>query len=312
MRFATPAWLGLLAAVAALAGVYVVLQRRRRHHAVRFTNLDLLAKVAPSRPGWRRHVPAAGMGLALVARGVALAGPSIERRVPKEQATVMLVIDTSASMLATDVAPNRLQSATAAAAEFAADLPARFQLGVVLFDRTARVAVTPTTDRTAVTQVLRSPTTGAGTAAGDAITAALDAIAGVDAAPDVPAAIVLLSDGASTVGRPVEEAATTAAGRHVPVSTIAFGTPTGTVDVRGNKTPVPADPKTMAEVAAATGGASFEAFTGDELRAVYDDIGSRVGYNLEWRDSSAWFMTAAVALLFASLAAALVWTGRIL
>ena len=101
-------WLWLLAGVAALAALYVVMQARRRRYAVRVANLPLLASVAPRRPGWRRHVPAGLMALALAAMSVAMARPARVERVPREEATVMLAIDTSASMAATDVAPNRL------------------------------------------------------------------------------------------------------------------------------------------------------------------------------------------------------------
>jgi len=114
MNFLSPGRLALLLVVAALAGLYVWIQRRRRHAAVRFTNLAVLAEVAPANPGWRRHVPAAAVGLALAALVVAIAEPVHQVRVPKEAATVMMVIDVSASMDATDVTPSRLEAATAA------------------------------------------------------------------------------------------------------------------------------------------------------------------------------------------------------
>src|SRR5688572_18735646 len=115
MTFLASERLWLLVVVAGLAVAYVVLQRRRRHYAVRFTNLDLLASVAPKRPGWRRHASAALVGLALAGVVLGLARPVRDERVPKEEATVMLVVDTSVSMEATDVAPDRLQAAQAAA-----------------------------------------------------------------------------------------------------------------------------------------------------------------------------------------------------
>ena len=321
MTLLQPQALWLLAAVGALAGAYVLLQRRRRHFAARFTNLDLLASVAPRRPGWRRHVPAAAMGLALVGLVVGLARPVREDRVPREAATVMLVLDVSASMEATDVAPNRLQAATAAALDFVHDLPPRLRLGLVAFDRAARVIAPPTTDRAMVEQGLARLATGPGTASGEAVYTALDALAAAGASADAgdgagtparTAAIVLLSDGATTVGRPVEEAAAAAAERGVPVTTIAFGTGEGTVTVGGREVAVPADRASLARVAETSGGTFFEAASGEALTSVYEDIGSRVGYTTEQREIGMAFVAAGLALLLAGLGAALVWSGRVL
>jgi Ca-activated chloride channel family protein len=328
MTFLAPGRLWLLVGVVALAGVYVVMQRRRRHYAVRFTNLDLLASVAPRRPGWRRHVPAASMALALGILVVGLARPAREVRVPIEQATIMLVVDASLSMDATDVEPTRMAAATEAAQEFVRGLPAGLRVGLVAFDRSTRVLAAPTDDYAAVERSLRQITTGPGTAAGDAIFTALDAIAVAEGttpadgtasptptpAPDAKntAAIVLLSDGVTTVGRPIEEAAGAAAERRVPVMTIAYGTPTGVVTVNGRVIPVPADPESMALVAETTGGTAFEAFSADELRKVYEDIGTRVGFETKKLEVGMTFVGAATALLIAALIGALLWTGRIL
>ena len=316
MRFLAADRLWLLLVVGALSGAYVLLQRRRRHHAVRFTNLDLLASLAPRRPGWRRHVPAAAMGLALVAMVLGLARPARDERVPKEAATVVLVVDTSASMDATDVSPSRLGAAIAAGQEFVDGLPDRLRVGLVSFDRSTRVLAPPTTDRAAVDRALARLSTGPGTAAGEAIYTALDLLAANGATGgaegEQTAAIVLLSDGFTTVGRPTESAAVDAAEQGVPVTTIAFGTPEGTVSVLGAEVPVPSDPDSMATVAETTGGTFFEAFSADDLSRVYDDIGSRIGFEVEQREISLVFVTLAMALLLAGLAAALVWQGRIL
>ena len=133
MNFLAPGRLALLILVAALAGLYVWVQRRRRHAAVRFTNVALLAEVAPARPGWRRHVPAAAVALALAALVVSIAEPVHSVRVPQEAATIMLVIDVSASMDATDVQPDRLSAAESAAQGFLQQLPRQVQL--VFFDQ---------------------------------------------------------------------------------------------------------------------------------------------------------------------------------
>lgn len=322
VRFLSPQWLWLALVVAALAAAYVVLQRRRRHYAVRFTNLDLLASVAPRRPGWRRHVPAAAIGLALLGLVVGLARPARQERVPKEAAIVMLVVDTSASMDATDVAPSRLRAAAAAAGGFVRDLPPGVEVGLVSFDRTPRLLATPTSDHAAVEARIGQLVTGPGTAAGEAVYVALDAIATAQQALDRPAAradddgpvaaIVLLSDGVTTVGRPVAQAAEDAGRQRVPISTIAFGTDEGTVVVQGQVVRVPADRESMSAVADATGGRFFEAASGEQLRSVYRDIGGTVGYTTETRELGMAVVGLALALLVAALAAALVWTARVL
>ena len=316
MTFLAPGRLALLLLVAGLAAAYLVLQRRRNDYTVRFTNLELLASIAPRRPGWRRHVPAAAMALALAGLVLGLARPARDVRIPKEAATVMLVIDVSASMQATDVEPTRLQAATEAALSFVDDLPDRLRLGLVAFDRTTRVISPPTTDHATVETGIRTLTTGPGTAAGDAIFVALDAITASGGAGTTDgrttAAIVLLSDGVTTVGSTVDEAAQAAVEQGIPVTTIAFGTEAGTVDFAGRVIPVPADPVAMTSLAETTGGAFFEAASGEELKGVYDDIGSRVGYTTEQREMGMTFVAVSMVLLLGALAAALVWTNRLL
>lgn len=316
MRFLAAPRLWLLLAVAGLAAAYVVMQLRRKEYAVRFTNLALLETVAPKRPGWRRHVPAAAMALALGLMVVALARPARDEKVPKEAATVVLVVDVSASMQATDVEPTRLQAARDAALSFVDHLPERLRLGLVSFDRTTRVISPPTTDHALVEQGINGLTTGPGTAAGDAIFVALEAITSAGGAGQTDgeqtAAIVLLSDGVTTVGSPVDQAAQAAVEQGVPVTTIAFGTLDGTVDVGGRLIPVPADQATMSSLADTTGGAFFEAASGQELKGVYEKIGSRVGYTTEQKEIATFFVGLGVLFLLAGLGTALVWSNRIL
>jgi len=309
--------LALLALVAALAGVYVWMQGRRRHPAVRFTNVALLAEVAPARPGWRRHLPAAAVGLALAALVVAIAEPVHAVRVPKEAATLMVVIDVSASMDATDVAPTRLQAAITAGKAFVDDLPPQIRVGLISFSRSAQVIASPTLDHQAVVDGIDRLVLGTGTATGDAIYAALDALAAADdttgGAPTTQggSAIVLLSDGVPTVGRPWQGAAQAAADQGVPISTIAFGTADGTVTIQGRELSVPADPATMAAIAEVTHGRSFQAASEKALRAIYQHIGTRVGFETEQRDASGPVLTLAVLALLAATTMALVWNGRL-
>lgn len=316
MTFLAAGRLWLLLAVAGLAAAYVLLQQRRKRYAVRFTNLDLLASIAPKRPGWRRHVPAAAIALALIGLVVGLARPVRDVRVPKEAATVMLVVDVSASMNATDVEPTRLDAARDAALSFVDDLPDRLRLGLVAFDRSTRVIAPPTTDHTLVETGIKGLYVGPGTAAGDAIFVALEAITNAGGAGttdgEQTAAIVLLSDGATTIGSPVEAAAQAAVEQGVPVTTIAFGTAEGTVEIGGRIIPVPSDVASMTSLAETTGGAFFEADSGEELKGVYEDIGTRVGYTTEKKEVGMTFVGIAVALLLAALVASMFWTGRIL
>jgi Ca-activated chloride channel family protein len=313
-NFLAPERLWLLALVPLLAGLYAWRQVRRRQSAVRFSNFALLKSVAPKQPAWRRHGPAVAVALALTGMLVGFARPSAVVKIPKEAATVMLVIDVSASMQATDVNPSRLEAAINAADDFVKELPDQMEVGLVSFDRSARVLSTPTTDHAEVRKELAGLQLGPGTAAGDALTVALGAIQQAEAATgqnDSTAAVVLLSDGVTTVGRPVEEAARIAADRGIPVSTIAFGTPGGVVQVAGRIIPVPADPDTMAQVAEITQGSFFQAESGAELSKVYKDISKRVGYDTEQREDSGPVLALSSMLLMGALGLGLLWNGRL-
>ncbi|SDG99963.1 VWA domain-containing protein [Nonomuraea jiangxiensis] len=312
MSLISPGWLLLLVPVALLAVAYVLMGRRRSSYAVRFTNLDLLDKVAPRRPGWRRHVPAAALLFMFALLVVGFARPTAEMRVPRERATIMVAFDVSASMGATDVSPNRFAAAQEAARQFVQGLPERFNLGLVSFSSAASLAVPPTTDRQAVLGALDRLSTASGTAIGEAVYSSLEAIASLDSAEEAPPAhIVLLSDGSNTTGRTVSEAAAEAAGRGVPVTTIAYGTADGTIVLSGREVPVPVDGPALRELAERAGGGFYEAATGDELQAVYDDIGTSVGYRTEVQEVWQWFVAAG--LIFALIAAvtSMLWFSRL-
>lgn len=319
MNFSSPERLLLLLVVAVLLGVYVVVQGRRRRYAVRFTEIELLDEIAPSTPGWRRHVPAVLHLLVLTALVVALAGPRRTEDVPRERATVMLAIDVSLSMEATDVAPNRLESAQAAAVRFLAEVPERFQVGVVSFSGEAKILVSPTTDRSLARTAIENLQLEPATAIGEAIFTSLDAIATVpvEGEEPVPAAIVLMSDGETTVGRENSLAAEAAIEAGVPVSTIAFGTPDGVVTIPDEETglpltvPVPVFPEELEAIAEATGGSFFTAETADELDRVYESIGSSLGTLEELRSIGGWFVAAALLLAFVASALSLRWFSRL-
>jgi Ca-activated chloride channel family protein len=312
MSFISPDKLWLLVLVAAVAGAYVVLQRRRRHYAARFTNLDLLASVAPKRPGWRRHVSAGALLASLLFFTVAFARPTRAERVPRKEATVMLAIDVSASMQAQDVKPTRLAAAQQAATDFTEHLPARFRLGLITFDGSARLVVPPTTDHDEVATAISGLSLGPRTAAGEAVYAAINALTATGADKNGAARVVLMSDGATTSGRPVEQAAQAAAAAKIPVSTIAFGTDDGTVEIQGQTIPVPVDRDALRDLASTSGGKFFEAASGEELTSVYRDIGSTVAYRNVRHEVTATFVGLGIVLLAAGLLAGLLWTGRIL
>jgi Ca-activated chloride channel family protein len=318
VAFLAPERLWLLLLVAALAVAYVVLQRRRPRYALRFTEVELLASVVPRSVAWRRHLPAALLLLSLVAITAAFARPEADVRVPREQATVVVVLDTSLSMQATDVEPDRISAAKAAAARFVEELPERFQVGLVSFSGSASVVVPPTQDHALVTSAVRALELGPSTAIGEAVFAALEAVrtagaaagATADAEPP-PARIVLLSDGTNTVGRPVPEAAEAAREAGVPVSTIAYGTTNGVVQVRGQLIPVPVDTATLQRLAAATGGTGFTAENAGELSEVYADIGSAVATVTERREVSGAVAGIALLLGLAAAAGSLAWGARL-
>ena len=315
MSFLEPARLWLLLGVVALVAVYALLQRRRGQYADRFASSGLIDSVAPRRAGWRRHVAAGVATLALIALVLGLARPIREERVPRTEGVVMLALDVSASMAAADVDPSRLAAATEAARTFVADVPDALQVGLVAFDGTANVLATPTTDRSAVLGAIDRLTLGPGTAAGDGIYASLDAIAtswSSDPGTDPPASIVLLSDGATTVGRPVAAAAQAASDEGIPVSTIAFGTTTGTVRIEGQLIPVPIDAATMRSVADTTGGTFFETASASGLRKVYENIQGHVGYTTEPREVAQTFVGVGAVALLAAAGLSLAWTGRFL
>jgi Ca-activated chloride channel family protein len=314
LTFLSGGRLFLLLGVAALIAAYVVMQLRRKEYAVRFTNLALLDAIAPRRPGWRRHVPAAAFVLSMIALVTAFAQPTKAIKVPRERATVVMAIDVSLSMEATDVTPTRIVAAQEAAKSFVDLVPSQLNLGLVAFSGVAQVLVPPTTDHALLKRNIDNLQLGPRTAIGEAIFASLGSIASVPTAPGqapAPGRIVLMSDGETTVGRPNDEAAKAAADAKIPVSTIAFGTDGGTVAVEGRSIPVPVNKDALAAVADATGGHAFEATTAKELRKVYADIGSSIGYRTEQREITSWFVGLALAFALAAAAGSLLWTSRL-
>jgi Ca-activated chloride channel homolog len=318
MTFQAPLWLLGLVAVAALVALYVVLQLRRRAYAARFTNVALLGTLVPKRPGWRRHLAFGLVVLALAALVVSLAVPSTEVKVPRERATVVMAVDVSLSMQATDIEPSRFEAMQKAAKEFVDVLPEQINLGLVSFAGTASTLVTPTTDRGQVRSAIDNLKLAESTAIGEAVFTSLStienyqsALSGTEA-EQTPARIVLLSDGYNTVGRDDTQAINAAADAHIPVSTIAFGTDYGTLDLDGERVPVPVDRATLEKIAKETGGSYSEAASAAELEQVYADLGSQIGYTTEPRDVSYWFVRGGVLFALIGVVLSLLWTNRLL
>ncbi|MFC9360205.1 VWA domain-containing protein [Rhodococcus sp. NPDC057014] len=321
-QFTSPWWLLFLLVVGALVAGYVWVQRQRQKHTLRFTNYALLEKVAPSRPGRSRHIPALLMVLALVFFSVALAGPTEDKRVPRNRATVILVIDVSLSMKATDVEPTRLAAAQDAAKSFADGLTPGINLGLVAFAGTASVLVSPTTNREATKVAIDNLQLSERTATGEAIFTSLQSIdtlaavlGGSDQAP--PARIVLLSDGKQTVPENPDDprggftAARQAKDKDVPISTISFGTSYGKVEIEDERIPVPVDDPSLREIANLSGGSFFTASSLEELRDVYDTLEEQIGFETTRGDASRPWLVLGVLSATAGLILALVLRQRL-
>ncbi|MFT4127443.1 MAG: VWA domain-containing protein [Gordonia sp. (in: high G+C Gram-positive bacteria)] len=312
--FVNPWMLFLALLVVVVAACYVVVLRTRRKRVLQFANLDVLNRVAPREPRWRRwltHIPIALLLVALLLLVVAAAGPQADRKVPRNKATVILVIDVSRSMEATDVAPTRLKAAQEAAKKFADELTDGINLGLIAFAGTPSNLVTPTPDHHATTVAVDRLTLADKTATGEGIFAAiqqietLNNVLGGDAAAP-PARIVLLSDGKQTVPdspndpRGAFTAARKAKEENIPVSTISFGTMTGTVDLDGDRIPVPVDDESLREIANLADGRFFTASSLDELNKVYETLQEEIGYEIRKGDNSRpWIVAGTVLAIIA-------------
>jgi Ca-activated chloride channel family protein len=238
--------------------------------------------VIPRDRTWLRHV-AVGLSIAsLLTLTLAFAKPKDEVSVPRERATIVVTIDVSLSMQATDVQPTRLEAAKSAAADFVNSLPPKFNVALVSFAGTANTLVPPTLDRGAVTAAIAALEPQQSTAIGEGIYTSLAALAQVPPDPDdpkavAPARVVLLSDGKTQVGRPSDEAAQAAKAQSVPVYTIAYGTADGYIEIGGRRESVPVDRSELARVSRISGGEAYTATSAGQLKEVYRDIGSSVG-----------------------------------
>jgi Ca-activated chloride channel homolog len=319
--FAAPALLVGLALVPLALAAYVVAQRRRRRYAVRYTNVDVLASVA-ARAGWARHIPPLLALLALASLLVALARP--QRTVAAEQraATVVMVTDTSGSMLAKDIKPDRLTAAKNAGHALANKLPRDFRLGLVSFGTTVSQLVEPTTDKARVKAAVDSLKFSGKTAMGDGLALGLDATRTPVTNPDsglpqrLPGAIVLLSDGANTVGQDPIRVAERARKLKIPVYTVALGTQTGYLehtkqDGTVTREPGPPDTETLQEIARTTHGRFYQASDAQRLTDIYRGLGTRFSTKKEKQEVTSAFAGGGLVLLLAGMVAAMARGGRL-
>jgi len=262
LAFLAPNRLLILLIIPLLILAYIFASLRKNRRGMRFTNTSMLDVVVPKQSQWRRHLAVALSLLSLITLTAAFARPKTQVDVPRERATVVMVLDASLSMQATDVKPTRLDAAKQAAIDFVNKLPEKYNVSVVSMAGSCAILVPPTTAHHTI----------------------------------APGAIVMLSDGFNTTGRAPQQAAAEARAAKVPIYTIAYGTENGYVDLEGKREPVPVDHEEMQRIAAATNGEYFAAATADQLKKVYVNIGSDVGYEKADREVTARFAGYGLAL----------------
>jgi Ca-activated chloride channel family protein len=319
MSFREPLVLVALGLLPLAVLAYVAAQQRRRRYAVRYTNVDILASVAKASP--LRHLPALLALLAFAALLVALARPERTVAAKREEATVIMVTDTSGSMLAKDVLPDRLTAAREAALTLAKQVPEDFRIGLIKFGSHAEQVVEPTTDRGRLQLALNNLKVAGGTAMGDGLKLGLEAAQtpipdGLGGTRKLPTAIVLLSDGASTRGEDPIDIAQQAKKAKIRVYTVALGTPDGTLETKRadgttRSEKVPPDTLTLQDIARDTGGRYFNAPDADQLEAVYSGLATRFATVREKQEMTATFAGAGLVLLLGGLAFSLLRGGRL-
>ncbi|HWI01838.1 MAG TPA: VWA domain-containing protein [Propionibacteriaceae bacterium] len=306
LAFGSPDRLLILLVIPLMIVAYIIATHRKNRRGMRFTNTSMLDVVVPKQSQWRRHLAVALSLLSLITLTAAFARPKTQVDVPRERATVVVVIDASLSMEATDVNPDRLSAAKQAAVAFVESLPEKYNVAVVSMSGNPNILVPPTLAHNTVENAINTIRLQESTAIGESIITALRALEQAPKDPAnpeaiAPGAIVMLSDGTNTAGRAPQQAAAEARAAKVPIYTIAYGTENGYVDLDGEREPVPVDHKLMQEIAELSGGKYFSAATPDQLRTVYNNIGSQVGYEKADREVTARF--AGYGLAFAVLAA---------
>ncbi|MFT8396367.1 VWA domain-containing protein [Propionibacterium sp.] len=304
-EFQRPGRLWAILAAPVLAIVYVLILQLARRRGIRYTNTGLVAAVMPHQNQWKRHLSVAMALCSLVMIGGAWAKPVAVVNVPRERATIVLVMDVSRSMTATDVSPTRLDAAKKSATQFVSSLPAQYNVSLVVLSGHPSILVPPTVDRGVLNQAISKLQVADGTAIGQSLTEGLDAIAqapkGEDGKP-APGVMVLLSDGGETSGGDPLGVAQQANDKGVPISTIAFGTQNGYVDLDGKRYNVAPDTALLAKIAQTSGGRAMTADSAGQLDNVYKDLRSDVGYEKERTEVTAqWALYSMAFAVIASL-----------
>ena len=318
MSFGEPLFLLALLALPAVVALYVAADRRRRAATARFASPALLPAVAPRRPGPRRHLPMLLYALALAVGAIALARPEATVAVAEERASVVLVTDISGSMQARDVEPSRMEAVREAALDFIEGAPGDLRVGAVSFNQAVQAIEAPRSERAGARALVEGLEPSGGTATGRALGTAIGLVErrARGEARRPPAAIILLSDGASTHGRDPILEARRAARAGIPVHTVAFGTDAGTIEVErpdGSAVtrPVPPDRETMRRIATISGARTFSADASEELAGVYEGLGSQVATRDERREVTAAFAGGAAVLVLGGGLLSLGWFGRL-
>jgi Ca-activated chloride channel family protein len=281
----------------------VVSRRRARRYAVRFTAAPALRLAGAVVPAWRRALPAVAALAAIAALVLALARPERTVAVPVERASIVLVSDHSRSMLADDVDPDRMTAAKRAARSFIDQLPDQVRIGAVAFSDFPDAIRAPSQDHEHARSVIDGQVADGGTATGDALESAVELLRRERQGPrKAPAAIVLLSDGKTTLGTNPVAVAADAKRLGIPIHTVSLGTTDATVPNPGIGPPLPAtpDPETLEEIADTSGGRAFSAEDDQELSTIYKALGSQLGTKDEKREITAAFAAGGLLLLMAA------------
>jgi Ca-activated chloride channel homolog len=315
VSFAAPGWLLALGLVPLALAAYYASRQRAKRYAVRFTAVPALKAAAGTVPSWRRHLPAALALAALAALVLALAKPQTTVAVPIERASIMLVTDHSRSMSATDVQPDRLTAAQRAARAFLNKLPSQVRVGAVAFSDAPDAVQAPSSDHDGARRIIDGQIADGATATGDALQVAIDALRNDrQNGKRPPSAIVLLSDGKTTVGPPPIDIARTAGQLKIPIYTVALGTRDATVpnpNPFGTPLVVAPDPETLREISKVSGGRAFTAEDSDSLNSIYKQLGSQLGTKKKLKEITASFAIGGLVLLLGAGVASVRWAGRL-
>jgi Ca-activated chloride channel homolog len=317
--YLAPDRLWFLLFVPVLVASYLLLQQRKSRFAVRFTNVALIDTVVKRQVNWVQHV-AVVLALVTLSFGIVLfAKPTKEVRVPlnlESEVTVVLTIDVSLSMSATDVDPDRITAAKKTATDFIGHLPPNFKVGIVSFSKVATAEIPPTKDHDAAIQAVDRLNLSEYTATGEGIYAALSMIeqdlatTERDRTDSPPAFMVLISDGARTIGRSQLGAAQASGDAHIPIYTVALGTSDATIESHGKPIPVPVEIPQLEQVAKISGGKAYVAESPNDLVKAYSSVGSQIRYITERGDATSSYMGYLVVLALLSTGAGLAVAAR--